>query len=317
MEFITLGKSDLKVSRLAIGTWQVSGWAGSNEEMQIKIIRKAIDSEINFIDTAESYGKGISEEVVRKAIEGQRKNLILASKFSHKNAKPEDTRKALEQSLRRLKTDYIDLYQYHWPAPEVPLKETIEIMKEFKREGKIRAIGVSNWMEPEWEEFEDTSEIDSLQNCYSLLWRSIEKEVLKFCKKRNVSVLAYSPLCQGILSGRFSNLSDIPKDPRKQNVVLTEENFPKIKKIIEVLRETAHKYGKTMSQVALRWLLDKEGVSAVICGATKLEQFEENLGVFNWSLEKEDIEILDDVSRDFSKDRDPHDTLWNWHPKNS
>jgi len=315
MEYIKLGKSDLKVSRFAFGTWQAQGWANSDDQRFIEIVKSAIENGVTFFDTAESYGNGYSESLLQKALEKDRHNVVIASKFSHRSATPTDARKALEQSLRRLKTDYIDLYQYHWPSPTVPLSETIEAMKQFKNEGKIRAIGVSNWMEPEWEEFEDTTSIDTLQNCYSLLWRSVEKTVLPLCKTKDVSMLCYSPLAQGILAGRFEDINHIPKDPRQSNVLLKPEKFPEVQKIVTATKNIAKKIGKSVSQVSLRWLLDQPGVSVVIIGSTKLEQLKDNLGTLDWRLEQSDLQELANVSEELSSSLNPHDTLWKWHSR--
>ncbi len=318
MKFVSLGKSDIAVPPIAIGTWQASGWANSDESTLIQIIRSAFDKGFNFIDTAESYGDGYSEEVVKKAIEKNRNSYIIATKFSYRNAKAEDTRKALEDSLRRLKTDYIDLYQYHWPSPHIPFNETIDLLKILKKEGKIRAIGVSNWMEPEFEIYDDYNEIDSVQNCYNLLWRQIENNVIPKCLSNKLSVLAYSPLAQGILAGRFEEISDLPKDPRRQNILLKEDVFPAVKKILSELKLMAQKYSSasfqvSLAQLSLAWLLSKEGVTSAIVGNTSIEQLNNNLSAADIKIEVDDILRLDEISWDLSKDRKPHDTLWGWH----
>lgn len=315
MEYVKLGKSDLVVSRLCVGTWQATGWAGSDPIKFNQIIRKALDLGINFFDTAESYGDGVAEEQLSKALQRERQSVFIATKFSHKNATPEKARKALEGSLLRLKTDYIDLYQYHWPSPTVPLKETIEVMKLFKKEGKIRAIGVSNWNEPEWDEFDDTSDIDTLQNCYSLLWRGIEKRVLPFSRSQGMTVLAYSPLAQGILADQFSENDNLPKDPRRQNKLLSPEIFPKTKAILTEIRNVSQILGKPMNQIALRWLLDQVGVGVAIVGGTKSEQLESNFGALGWKLDPKDHQRLSEVTIEFSAKQEPHDTLWGWHSR--
>ena len=315
METIPLGKSELFVPRIAIGTWQASGWATSDEDQMIRIIRSGIENGLNFIDTAESYGDGLSEEIVRKAVDKQRHQVIIATKFSHKNASSQKVRAALEQSLRRLKTDYIDLYQYHWPSPTVPLKETIGTLMDFKKEGKIRAIGVSNWMEPEWEEVADLSSIDSSQNCYSLLWRNIEKNVASLCKENNITVLAYSPLAQGILTGKFKEPNNLPPDSRRQNILFNPDNFSAVQKILLEIDSMAKQYGVTMSQVALAWLLQNPLKPIVIMGNSKLDQFKENIKASKLKLSESDVNRLSEISSAFSLKRDPHQSLWNWHPK--
>jgi aryl-alcohol dehydrogenase-like predicted oxidoreductase len=315
MEYILLGKSSIKVSRYCVGTWQASGWQSSDSSKFANVIKKALDLGVNFFDTAESYGDGYAEELLGKILKKDRHNLIIGTKFSHKNAAPEAARKAVENSLRRLKTDYIDLLQYHWPSPSVPLKETIEAMLQFKKEGKIRAIGVSNWNEPEWEEFPETDQIDSVQNCFSLLWRRAEKEVLPFVKKNHISFLAYSPLAQGILADRFSENTSLPKDPRRQNKLLSQERFEDTKSTLKEIRIISEQIGKPMAEVALRWVLDSEGVSVLIAGATNAEQLELNLRALDWKLNPEDIRKLSEYTAKFSSNLEPYDTLWGWHSR--
>jgi len=317
MEYIQLGKTDIEVSRICMGSWQASGWVSSDEEEFLKTLRHGLDRGINFIDTAEAYGNGYSEQLVGKAVKGRRHEVVVATKFTHSNSSPEKMRKSLEQSLKNLGTDYIDLYQQHWPSKKVPPGETIKELKKMKAEGKIRAIGVSNWMEPEWEEIDHPEEIDSLQPCYSLLWRSIEKKVLPMCRDKGISVLPYSPLCQGILTGRFRKTEDIPKDSRLQNKLLQPDKLQKTLKVLDALEEIAIKLGKSSAQIALRWLLDNQSVSSVIVGASKAEQLDNNIGALGWSLDESDYAHLSAISSPLSADLGPHDTLWGWHPKKS
>lgn len=317
MQLIPLGKTELKVTPICFGGWQASGWYNTDDKKFTAALHRAIDLGINFIDTAEIYGEGQSELLIGSALGKVRNEIVLASKLSHRNAAPAQARKALENSLRRLKTDYIDLYQYHWPSKTVALSETIEALLQFKQEGKIRAIGVSNWMEPEWKEYYAPQLIDSLQCCFNLLWRSVEKNVLTLCKKERIAVLCYSPLAQGILADRFNELSDVPPDYRKHNVLLTPEKFPKIKEFLSELRKLANLYGKSMSQTALRWLLQNEVVTSVIVGCSSTLQVEENIGALGWNLKPEHITQLSELSAPFSTELKPHDTLFGWHSRAS
>ena len=315
MEMTTLGRTDFEVSRICIGCWQGAGWATSDDERFINTVRHAVDSGLNFLDTAIGYGNGHSEELVGKAIEGVRDKVIVATKIRPNTSRPEDVRKELEGCLKRLETDYIDLFQQHWPPKDIPLTDTIGEMERLKKEGKIRAIGVSNWMEPEWDEIDDPPRVECLQPNYSLLWRSIEKNVLPLCIKNDIAVITYSTLCQGILAGKFKNLDNIPKDPRRSNKRLSPEEFPEVLGILKVLEDVAEKYGKTTAQTAIRWILDRKGVTCAIVGASRPEQVDKNLGALDWNLEKEDRKKLADASWSLSKDLKPYDTLWGWHPK--
>jgi aryl-alcohol dehydrogenase-like predicted oxidoreductase len=312
-----LGRTGIEVSRLCIGGMQASGWASSDDMRFVTTVRHALNMGLNFLDTAAAYGDGYSEDLVSKAIAGRRDQLVIATKFNFFQSRPKDVRLSLEQSLRRLHTDYIDIFQQHWPSPDVPLADTIGELERLKKEGKIRAIGVSNWMEPEWEELGDPSRVDSLQPAYNLLWRSIETNVLPLCRRYNIAVIPYSPLCQGLLAGRFKSLEGIPNDSRRSNRRLQSDVFPRVLEVVNVLKEVATKYGKTPAQTALRWLLDQEGISAVIVGMSHSEQVDENLGALDWRLEAVDWKRLAEISSPLSQHLGPWDTLWGWHPKNN
>ncbi len=320
MEFTKLGRTDIKVSRLGIGCWQIASSAASDDKRFMTTISHALDKGLNFLDTAEAYSHGHSEELVGKVIKGRRDKIVIATKFGHRYSHPEKLRECLENSLQRLGTDYIDVYQQHWPPLDIPLMDTIAELENLKNEGKIRAIGVSNWMEPEWEEIDDPSRIDTLQPCYSLLWRSIEPNVLPLCRKNNIAMIAYSPLCQALLSGRFKSQADLsdktkmPK-PRTDNRLFEPDNFQKALKVVNVLEEIAKKYNKTIAQTALRWLLDQDEITALIVGASRIEQVDENLGAMDWHLDSEDWQKLSDISLPLSANLKPHDSLWYWHPR--
>ncbi|RME60100.1 MAG: aldo/keto reductase [Candidatus Dadabacteria bacterium] len=310
-----LGKSGIKVSRLCFGCWQASKhWSTFKEELFIEAVHCAVDNGINFFDTALAYGQGFSEQVLAKALKGRRDKVVIADKFPYNRASPKEIRKSLEESLRNLNTDYIDLYQQHWPSPTVPLDDSIGELLRLKEEGKIRAVGVSNFMEPEWEKVSKVSQIDTLQPCYNLLWRSIEKWVLPFCIKEKISVIPYSPLCQGLLTYKYRSFNDVPPDVRERNIFFSKERFLEVLRFLNILEEVARKYNRTCGQVALRWLIEQKGVLAPIVGMTKKEQVLENLAVFNFKLAKEDLELLSEKSCGFSENVGPWDTLWNWHP---
>lgn len=315
MESALLGRTGIKVPRLCLGGWQASGWASSDERAFVETVRRALEIGLNFIDTAEAYGSGRSESLIGEAIAGRRAEAVLATKFDHRNSSPAGIRKALEDSLRRLGTDYVDLYQQHWPPTSPPLEETLGELSKLKSEGKIRAIGVSNWSELEWAEIRDPAQVDSLQPCYSLLWRSIEPNVLPLCKKHGIAVLPYSPLCQGLLSGRFREGGKAPADSRTRNVRFGADGFERVRTVLEALGEIAGAYGKTPAQVALRWLLDTPGVTAPVVGASRPEQLAENAGALGWRLEQADYERLSQLSWPLSRSLQPHDTLWGWHPR--
>lgn len=319
MHYLKIPKTNLMPSRLCFGGWQASGWGNSSETEFCQLLDLAIEQGINFIDTAEVYGKGISETLIAKVIKSKkRESLIIASKFWAGNARPEKLRKSLEESLARLGTDYLDIYYYHWPSKNIPLAESIAEMQRLKEQGKIRAIGVCNWMEPEWQEFKDHHLIDILQPCYNLLWRGVEKNVLSICSKNNIAVFAYSPLAQGLLAGRYLLSEEIPEvksDPRRVNVLLKPENLTDVKKIVAGVKKVAQEIDVSPAQVALNWLLLQENISGAIVGITKESQLMENLKSLDFQLSHSQVAELTQLSADFALKNEPYDTLWGWHPK--
>lgn len=315
IEYTNLGRTDIEVSRICFGGWQASGWSSSDDQTFIDTLSYAMDNGINFVDTAEGYGNGHSEKLIAQAIRGRRDKVVVASKFSHTNSSAPKISQALERSLRNLQTDYIDLYQQHWPPKSPALDDTINELEKLKQSGKIRAIGVSNWTEPEWQEISNPARIESLQPCYSLLWRGIESKVLPLCLEHNIAILPYSPLCQGLLAGRFKSLDDVPSDHRKNNILLSAKYFPLVSKVVQELENCAKRCDKSTAQTALRWLLDRPGVTAAITGCSSRKQVDENLGVFGWSLPSAEIESLDKAGAELATSFGPHQSLWNWHPR--
>lgn len=300
VEYTMLGLSDLQVSKVGLGTWQfgTEAWGfGTDftEEDALAAVERALELGINLIDTAEIYGEGRSEELVGKAIEGRRGGVIIATKVSGGHLRARDLIKACEGSLRRLGIEAIDLYQVHWPNSYVPLEETMAALDRLIEQGKVRRIGVSNFPVPLLKEAQGhcKNRIVSNQVRYNLLQRDIEKEVLPYCRDQEITVVAYSPLAQGLLSGKY-DAKNLPADKvRRQNPLFChEENLREAFKAIEVLKEIGEAHGKAPAQVALRWLLEQPGVIA-IPGAKRPEQVEANAGALGWSLSPEERERLD------------------------
>jgi diketogulonate reductase-like aldo/keto reductase len=272
IEYKELGRTGEKIPALGLGTWGIGGFSYpdySNDELAIEIIRFAVEIGMNFIDTAEMYGAGHSEELIGEAIKGIREKVFIATKVLPTNFRYEDVIKACERSLRRLKTSYIDLYQLHWPNPSIPIKETMRAMEKLVNEGKIRYIGISNFSVEETIEAMNALskyEIVSNQVEYSLLVRDIEKDLLDFCRKNKITVIAYSPLARGeLLKGKY----------------------------YEFLSKIGKKYNKTAAQVALNWLIIKENVVAIPKAFSKAK-IVENMGAYGWKLSDEDLKAIDE-----------------------
>ncbi len=213
MEYRKLNGTDIDVSVIAMGCWAIVGdatWGTQEESQSLATIQAALEHGINFFDTAEAYGNGYSETLLGKALAGQRDNAVIASKVSGANLAPADLRAACERSLDRLQTDYIDLYQIHWPNREIPLAETMGELDVLKSEGKIRAVGVCNFGTGDMGDLLKIGPIATNQLPYSLLWRAIEYDIVHQSVENNIGVLCYSPLMQGLLTGKFKHASDVP-----------------------------------------------------------------------------------------------------------
>ena len=300
MEYVNLGKSDFKVSVIGLGMWQAGGtfWGGDvTDENSIKAAVRAYELGVNLFDTAEAYGEGHSEEVLGKAIkEIGRDNLVIATKVHGGHLHYDDVIKACDQSLRRLGVKSIDVYQVHWPDPweQVPLKHTMKAMERLYKDGKIGAIAVSNFAVRDLNEARQilsATDIVSNQVRYNLLQREIEEEVLPYCKRENISILAYSPIAQGALTGKYHEKNKPTDDVRRGNKLFRDENLEQIFKLLHVLTKIANSRGKTVTQIALNWLIKDKAVIP-IPGAKNPNQVEENVGSAGWKLTQEELEEI-------------------------
>jgi myo-inositol catabolism protein IolS len=313
LETARVGRSDITVPRLCIGGMQASAWQSCTKDDYVAMASMAIDYGLTFIDTAPSYGAGESERTIGEIIRGRRDSVIISTKFDHNNSDRTRIRTSLEGSLRRLATDYVDILFQHWPSGKVNPLETIEELMRLRAEGKIRAIGVSNWMEPEWNRLGKSYDIDCVQNCYNLLWRTVERNILPLCLERQMSFLSYSSLCQGILASDRSNRTLIPSDSRARNLRLKGKDLQESLEIYNIVEAIGRDIGRTPSQVALRWLLDTRGVTSLVVGMSSRRQVVENIGVMDWRLPNDCYDRLSEATRRLSARLGPHDTLWGWH----
>ena len=292
-----LGRSGLQVSVLALGCWALgggSGWGEQDEGEAIATIHAALDHGINFLDTAEAYAGGRSEEVVGKALRGRREEAILATKISPGHCDPDEIASYCEASLRRLGTDYIDHYVVHWPITAYPVDDAFAALQELKQQGKIRSIGVSNFgVEQLGEALGTGVQIDADQLNYSLLSRAIEFEILPLCHERQVSVTAYMPLMQGLLTGKFERPEDVPEfrartrhfdsargQARHDEAGAEAETFAAIGAIRAIAREV----GVPMADLALAWVIAQPGLGSAIAGARRPDQVTRNVGATELEL---------------------------------
>lgn len=299
MEMVELGNSDIEVSKIGIGTWQAAAeeWG---EDVDItegeKAIIRAFEMGVNFIDTAEIYGDGDSEKVVGSALEKiDRDDVIVATKVA-KHLRYEDVKRACKESLERLGIDQIDLYQVHWPVSQIPLKHTMEAMEELYHEGKIRAIGVSNFAARDLEEAREVlsdAEIISNQVRYNMVQRQIEEEVFPYCRENDITVIAYSPLAKGLLTGKYGPDNKPSDDVRKERTLFKDRNLEEISNLLYAMEEISEKRDKKVSQVALNWIIKKPDI-VPIPGAKNLQQAEWNAGAAGWELTDEEENRLNE-----------------------
>jgi aryl-alcohol dehydrogenase-like predicted oxidoreductase len=296
-----------------LGAWQFgqAGWTDVRDEESVAAIHAALDAGINMIDTAVGYGNGYSEQVVGAAVRERRGEVLLASKVG---AEPDGIRQGIDACLQRMGTDYMDLYQVHYPSPHIPIAETIGAMDEIRQAGKVRFVGVSNFSLEQMQEAVETAKVDTCQPPFSILWRQIDEDVLPFCRDNGIAVIPYSPLAQGLLAGKFTSREDIPDDIRALSKLMAEGIFEQSLAVVELMRGVAAEHGKTLAQVAIAWCLQTPGITAPIVGARKPAQVAQNLGGVGWKLEEEEYQRLSEAGLAVSRQLDFSTNMWGWAP---
>lgn len=309
MKYTTLGKTGMSVSRFSLGCWRFG--FDTDAETARRLIDFALDQGINLIDTANIYAQGVSEEIVGKAIKGRRYDVVLATKVWGKMGPGVNDQglsrlhimRAVEDSLRRLQTDHIDLYQIHAVDPKTPLEETLDALNDLVRQGKVRYIGVSNhpaWMTCKalWiSDVRGYARYVSAQPRYHLFDRSAEEELIPLCIDQGIGIINYSPLAQGLLSGKYRKGHPPPEGSRasrsdRLNALLTDENLERVEKLAVYAEER----GYTVAQLGLAWLLAKPGVTSPILGASNTDQLAENLKALEWELTAEEVEEIERIA---------------------
>jgi aryl-alcohol dehydrogenase-like predicted oxidoreductase len=311
MEYFAIAGTPLRVSPVAIGTWAIGGWmwGGTDEAESVATIRAALDHGINVIDTAPAYGFGRSEEIVGKAIaEGRlRDKVVIATKVGlewkdghvFRNASRGRIMREIEDSLRRLRTDYIDIYQVHWPDPLVSIEETAAAMQTLFRQGKIRAIGVSNFSVEQMQRFRSVAPLHVLQSPYNLFERGIEVDLLPYCRKNNIATFGYGALCRGLLSGRMRpNTVFAGDDLRRTDPKFLRPRFAQYLSAVQRLDQLAReRFVKHVIQLAVRWMLD-QGISTALWGARHPDQLQSVDQVTGWRLDAPAKAEIDRILRE-------------------
>jgi methylglyoxal reductase len=290
-------------------------WGGTDVQQSVRSIQASLEAGVNFIDTAPAYGLGLSERIVGEAIRGRRDKVILATKcglvwhtargtfFADQNGSPihrylgaESIRYEVEQSLRRMGTDYIDLYQTHWQDSTTPIEETMGTLLDLKKQGKIRAIGVSNCTVDQVRQYRSIGPVDAAQEQYSLLHRELEREYLPYCVRNRIAVLAYSPLANGLLTGKLDPNHVFPKDDlRRDNPMFTRESRIRVGEMLDPVRPIARKYSFTLGQLAIAWALAQPGITHALVGARDEGQAAENAAAGSVLLAATDARQITDA----------------------
>lgn len=319
MEYRTLGKTDLKLPVISLGTWAIGGWlwGGTDDDLAVRAIQAAIDNGITCVDTAAMYGMGHSERIVGRAIADRRDKVIVATKCGlrwnleegvrhfdtkmpdgtpttvYRNLRPESIRYECEQSLMRLGVDVIDLYQCHWPDPSSNLDDTMDTLLALQAEGKIRAIGVSNFTTAMMAQCLAKGVIASDQPLYNPLERQIETEVLPFCVEHEVGVLAYSPIAQGLMTGKVT-MDRVFKgdDIRQHRPWYKPENRVRVLEVLEQIQPIAEAHDATLGQVAINWVISQNGITSALVGARNETQVLENAGAVVFRLTDEELSLI-------------------------
>lgn len=310
-----IGRSGISTSAVGLGTWAIGGWmwGGTDEQASIAAIQASIDEGVTLIDTAPAYGMGRSEEIVGLAIKGRRDKVVLATKcglvwhvqrgnyfFSqqdkpvHRHLGRESIRHEVEESLRRLGTDYIDHYITHWQDPTTPIAETMAALEELKAEGKIRSIGASNCSSDDLAAYAAAGQIDAVQEEYSMVKRNIEQEIVPFCCSRSITVLSYSSLALGLLSGKIGPERTFSGDDlRKDNPRFSVANRSKVAALMEVLRPIAGEHDASAAQIVIAWTIAQPGITSALCGARNPEQARENAAAGRIRLSPSELAMID------------------------
>ncbi len=307
MQYNKLGSSGIEVSEVCLGTWAIGGrdFGEVKDEQSVEAIRTAVELGMTFIDTADIYGHGHSEQVVGEALQGIRAKVILATKVGNRwdsegnvetDCSYDYIMQAFEASLKRLKTNYIDVYLIHKPDPNVPIKETMGALQKLLEDKTVRAVGVSRYDRAQIEEASSCITLHAAQYPLNIFRRRETTPILEYCRKANIGMMAYAPLSKGLLTGKFNGSEVFPeKDNRSRNPIFQGEEFTKRIRAVKQIGEIAKRHDRSLAQLAINWNLCQPGITTSLAGAKTPEQVRENAGGSGWRLTSEDLDEIEQI----------------------
>jgi len=315
MEYREFGQTGIRISAIGVGCWEIGGGYGSIEETDfIRAVNRALDLGINCFDTAEAYGFGASEKSLAKALGSRRKEAIITTKFgvgyqeapNFRDSSRKRVIASIEKSLANLNTDHVDVYMVHWPDINTPFEETMRALDDLVTQGKVRAVGISNFRLDQIEQSTRTRRIDVAQYCWNLFDRRMQREIFPYCREHHIGVMAYGSLAYGMLTGTFSEEMDFGSNDwrarrgRMGNINLFQhlfgpEHFLRNLRAVEDLRPIAKRHGKSLPQLALRWTLSNPVISTALVGCRNEREVEDNVGAIGWSLSDADLKEIEAV----------------------
>ena len=315
MEYRSFGRTGIEISAIGIGCWEIGGGYGSIEESEfIKAVNRALDLGINCFDTAEAYGFGASEKSLAKALGSRRKEAVITTKFgigykeapNFRDSSAARVKASIEKSLANLKTDHVDVYMVHWPDVNTPFDETMRALDDLVKQGKVRAVGVSNFRLAQIEKSAATRPIDVAQYCWNMFDRRMQKEIFPYCREHQIGVMAYGSLAYGMLTGAFNEEMNFESDDwraRRGKMgainlfqhLFGPEYFLKNLRVVEGLKPIAQRYGKSLAQFALRWTTSNPVISTALVGCRNEAEVNDNVGALGWTISDADLAEIEKI----------------------
>jgi aryl-alcohol dehydrogenase-like predicted oxidoreductase len=328
MEYRPFGQTGIQISAIGVGCWEIGGGYGSIEETEfIKAVNRALDLGINCFDTAQAYGFGASEKSLAKALGSRRKEAVITTKFgvgykeapNFRDSSRKRIMESIDSSLAALNTDYVDVYMVHWPDVNTPFEETMRALDDLVQQGKVRAVGISNFRLSQIETSMKTRRVDVAQYCWNMFDRRMQKDIYPYCQQHGIGVMAYGSLAYGLLTGAFTEDTNFESDDwrarrgRMGGINLFQhlfgpDYFPKNIRVVEELKGMAKRYGKSLPQFALRWTLSNPVISTALVGCRNSAEVDDNVGALGWSISAADMQEIDAI---FARQGvDPTPDMW-------